>query len=162
MSPRERHTLKLPNNSSANLYKCKAHVAKYSFKYGLDILRYQDLLGNLPYRTYSKHSWGLTHWGRVTHICVRKLTIIGSDNGLTPGWRQAIIWTNVRIWLIGPLGTNFSEILIEICIFLSRNCMWKCRQEVGGHLVSALIFIKSVRVIIAFLQASHCHAVVAP
>ena len=54
----------------------------------------------------------LSHWGRVTHICVGKLTIIGSDNGLTPGRRQAIIWTNAGILLIGPLGTNFSEILI--------------------------------------------------
>ena len=27
----------------------------------------------------------LTHWGRVTHICVCKLTIIDSDNGLSPG-----------------------------------------------------------------------------
>ena len=54
--------------------------------------------------------WMLTHWGRVTHICVSKLTIIGSDNGLSPGRRQAIIWTNAGILLIGPLGTNFSEI----------------------------------------------------
>ena len=53
----------------------------------------------------------LTHWGRVTHICVSKLTIIDSDNGLSPGRRQAIIWTNAGILLIGPLGTNFSEIL---------------------------------------------------
>ena len=35
----------------------------------------------------------LTHWGRVTHICVSKLTIIGSDNGLSPGRRQTVIWT---------------------------------------------------------------------
>ena len=56
----------------------------------------------------------LTHWGRMTHICVGKLTIIGSDNGLSPGRRQAIIWTNAGILLNGPLGTNFSEILIEI------------------------------------------------
>ena len=54
----------------------------------------------------------LTHWGRVTHICVNKLPIFGSDNGLSPGRRQAIIWTNAGILLIGPLGTNFSEILI--------------------------------------------------
>ena len=47
----------------------------------------------------------LTHWGRVTHICVGKLTIIGSDNGLSPGRRQAIIWTYAGILLIGPLGT---------------------------------------------------------
>ena len=31
----------------------------------------------------------LTHWGRVTHICVSKLTIIGSDNGLSPGRRPS-------------------------------------------------------------------------
>ena len=30
-------------------------------------------------------------------------TIIGSDNGLSPGWRQAIIWTNWGILLIGPI-----------------------------------------------------------
>ena len=59
----------------------------------------------------------LTHWGRVTHICVGNLTIIGSDNGLSPGWRQAITWTNVGILLIGRLGTNISEMLIEIHTF---------------------------------------------
>ena len=59
----------------------------------------------------------LTLWGRVTHICVCKLTIIGSDNGLSPGRCQAIIWTNGGILLIGPLGTNFSEILIKIYSF---------------------------------------------
>ena len=56
----------------------------------------------------------LTHWGRVIHICVGKLTIIGSDNGLSPRRRQAIIWINAGILLIGPLGTKFSEIYIEI------------------------------------------------
>ena len=56
----------------------------------------------------------LTHWGRVTHICVSKLISIGSDNGLSPGRRQAIIWTNAGLLLIGSLGTNFNEILIEI------------------------------------------------
>ena len=59
----------------------------------------------------------LTYWGRVTHICVGEQTIIGSDNDLSPGRRQAIIWTNAGILLIGPLGTNFSENLIEIHTF---------------------------------------------
>ena len=59
----------------------------------------------------------LTHWGWVTHICVGKLTIIGSGNGLSPGRRQAIIWANAGILLIRRLGTNFSEILIEIHTF---------------------------------------------
>ena len=63
----------------------------------------------------------LTHWGRVTHICVSKLTIIGSDNGLAPDRRQAIIWTNAGILLIEPLGTNVSETLIEIHTFSSKK-----------------------------------------
>ena len=53
----------------------------------------------------------------MTHICVGKLTIIGSDNGLSPGRRQAIIWTNAGILLISPLGTNFNAILFEIHTF---------------------------------------------
>ena len=65
-------------------------------------------------RLWCLHWSPLTHWGRVTHICVSKLTIIGSDNGSSPGRCQAIIWTNAGILLIGPLGTNFSEILIGI------------------------------------------------
>ena len=53
-------------------------------------------------------------WGRVTHICGSDLSIIGSDNGLSPGWRQAITWTNAGILLLGSLRTNFNEIFIEI------------------------------------------------
>ena len=60
---------------------------------------------------------GLTHWGCVMHICISKQTIIGSYNGLLPRGRQAIIWTNAGILLIGPLGTNFSDILIGIQTF---------------------------------------------
>ena len=59
----------------------------------------------------------LTHWGRATHICVSKLPIIDSDNSLSPGRRQAIIWTNDGILLTGPLGTNLSEILSKIHTF---------------------------------------------
>ena len=67
------------------------------------------------YHTYAYHA--LTHLGRVTHICVDNLTSIGSDNGLAPTKRQAIIRTNAGILLVGPLGPNFSEILIGIHIF---------------------------------------------
>ena len=42
---------------------------------------------------------------------------IGSNNGLSPGQRQDIIWTNAGIVLIRPLGTNFGEISIQIHIF---------------------------------------------
>ena len=67
----------------------------------------------------------LTHWGRVKHICVSNLTIIGSDNGLSPGRRQAITWTNVGILLIGPLGTHFSEMLIKINTFSFKKILLK-------------------------------------
>ena len=57
----------------------------------------------------------LTHWGRVTHICVGKLIIIGSDNDLSPDRRQAIIWANAALLLsIGSLRTYFSENLIKM------------------------------------------------
>ena len=67
----------------------------------------------------------LTHWGRVTHLCVGKLTSIASDNGLSPGRRQAIIWTNAMILLIGPLGAYFSEILSEIHTFSFKKMRLK-------------------------------------
>ena len=67
----------------------------------------------------------LTHWGRVTHICVSDLTSIGSDNGLSPDRRQAIIWTNAGILLIRPLGTNFNEMLIEILTFSLKKMRLK-------------------------------------
>ena len=61
----------------------------------------------------------------MTHICVSRLTITGSDNGLSPGWRQAIIWTNAGMLLIGPLGTNFSDNLIEILAFSFKKMRLK-------------------------------------
>ena len=48
-------------------------------------------------------------------------TIIGSDNGLLPGRHQATVWTNTGILLIGPLGINFNEILIEVYMFSLRK-----------------------------------------
>ena len=73
----------------------------------------------------SKLTVQLTHWGRVMHICVSKLAITGSDNGLSPGRRQAVIWTNVDILLIGLLGTKSIEILIEIDAFSLKKMRLK-------------------------------------
>ena len=82
-------------------------------------------LKEVPHSSYRRWKGTvLTHWGRVTHICVSKLIIIGSDNGLSPGRCQAIIRTNAGILLIGPLGTNFSEILSEIHTFsFKKMCL---------------------------------------
>ena len=83
------------------------------------------------------HNTYLTHWGRVTHICVGKLTIIGSDNALSPGRRQAIIWTNAGLLSIGPLRTYFSENLIKIQQFSLKKMhvkmsSAKCRPSCLG------------------------------
>ena len=78
-----------------------------------------------PYRWAMYVVSRLTHSGRVTHICVSKLTIIGSDNGLSPGRRQAIIWTNAGILLIGTLGTDVSEILVKTCTFSLKKMLFK-------------------------------------
>ena len=81
-----------------------------------------------PFRTWRYQliiKYCLTHWGRVTHICVSDLTSIGSDNGLSPGRRQAIIITNAGILLIRHLGTSFSEFLATILIFSFKKMRLK-------------------------------------
>ena len=45
----------------------------------------------------------ISRWGRVTHNYVSRLTTISSDNGLSPGRRKAIMWTNAGILLTGPM-----------------------------------------------------------
>ena len=70
----------------------------------------------------------LTHWGRVTHICVSKLTIIGSDNGLSPGRRHYLNqWWNIVNWTLGnKLRWNFNRnwnIFIQENAF--ENIVWK-------------------------------------
>ena len=72
-------------------------------------------------------------------LYISKLTIIGSDNGLLPGRHQAIIWTNAGILLIGPLGTNFSEILIEIHTFPFKTMHLKMLSANGIYFVLALM-----------------------
>ena len=104
------------------------HSQKQSYRLWWDAA--SPILNDTPcvciYTPYNQNSYkeciridkyALTHWGRVPHICVSEIIIIGSDNGLSPRRRQGIIWTKAEILLIWPLGTNFSEILIEIDIF---------------------------------------------
>ena len=79
----------------------------------------------------------LTDWDRVTHISIVKLTIIGSDNGLSPGQRQAIIWNKAGILLNGPLGRNFSEILIGIQTFSFKKKHLKMSSAKWRPFVSA-------------------------
>ena len=110
-----------------------------------------------PWHIFHRHSTGtikivfittslapLTHWGRVTHICVGKLTIIGLDNGLSPERRQAIIWTNAGILLIRTLATNFSEILSEIHTFSFKKMHLKISSAKWRPFCLRLNVLKSI------------------
>ena len=97
----------------------------------------------------------LTHWGRVTHICVNKLTIIGSDNGLSPGRRQAIIWTNVGILFIETLGTNFSEISIEIHTFSFMKMYLKISSAKWHPFCLNLNVLISIKMLSYWYRDSH-------
>ena len=92
----------------------------------------------------------LTNLDWVAHICVDKLTAIGSDNDLSPGRRLAIIWTNARISLIGPLWTNLSEILIEIYAFSFKKWIWKCPLAKMRAILSLPQCVKSMNTLYIF------------
>ena len=64
---------------------------------------------NRTRKGHNLHFQIITHSGWVTHICVSKLTSIGSHNCLSPCRRQALIWTDAGILLIQILRTIFSE-----------------------------------------------------
>ena len=59
-----------------------------------------------------------------------------SDNGLSPDRRQAIFWTNALVLSIGPLGSNLSEIRIEIQNFIHENAfeyvVWEMASILSG------------------------------
>ena len=61
-----------------------------------------------------------------------------SDNGLSLGWCQTIVWIDTDVLSIGSLETNFREIWRVYKIFYDRKLIWKCLQS-GGHLVNVLI-----------------------
>ena len=112
-------------------------------------------LGNVGLHFYVIH-WSslLTHWGRATHLCVSNLTIIASDNGLSPGRRQAIIWTNAGILLIGPLAINFSEILIEIQIVSFKKMYLKLSSAKWRLLRLGLNVLRTKETVVAVLLLS--------
>ena len=106
----------------------------------------------------------------MTHIRISKVTIIGSNNGLSPGRHQAIIWTNDKLLCIGPLGTNLGEILIGIYIFSFKKMHLKMSSAKGrpfclglnvlnspigmGHWVCAHLYKGRINTWVIFLGAS--------
>ena len=94
----------------------------------------------------------LTRLGWVMHICVSKLTIIGSDNVLSPSRHQTIIWTTAGVLLIGLLRTNFSGIFIEIYIFSSKKMHLKLLSGKWRSFCLGIIVLKMVSKIHRFVR----------
>ena len=70
-------------------------------------------------RTYSAHN-GLTHWERVTHVCVSKLTIIGLDKGLSLVSAKPFS----EPMLIRTVGTKLQRNCNRnSCIFIQENAL---------------------------------------
>ena len=101
----------------------------------------------------------LTHWGRVTHICVGDLTIIGSDNGLSPGRRQAIVWTNTGILLIRTSGTNVSEISSEIHTFSFKKMHFKMSSAKWRPFCLGLNVLSWVTIYISYPETTVCYQI---
>ena len=88
----------------------------------------------------------LTHWGRLRHIYVSKLTIIGSDKGLSPGRRQAFILTsagvfltdraiNAEFFVVGPnllLNKQYRSQHGPLCMYLRGVGDWRCLEHIAA------------------------------
>ena len=109
--------LKMSHYFIARHRKCENYFNTYISVYWYKCIHILMHICKCWYSFVCVYARCLTHWGQVTHICVIELVILGSDNGLSPGRRKAIIWTNAGILLIGPLGANFSENLIAMLTF---------------------------------------------
>ena len=88
----------------------------------------------------------------MTHICAGNLTIFGSDHGLLPGWRQAIIWASALILLIELLWTTFSEILIVIYTFLLKKIHFKNFVWKMAAILSRPQYVESLRLNDAYVR----------
>ena len=90
----------------------------------------------------------------MTHLCVGNLTIVGSDNGLSPGRRKAIIWTNAGILSIAPykqgnfcrnrhifiLKNAFQNVIWEMTAILSRPQCVKTSFLICVNICSLAVF----------------------
>ena len=102
----------------------------------------------------------LTHCGLVT-LHVIKLTIVGSENGLSPIRRHAITWSSTDLLSIRPFRTNFNEIWIETYNFPIKEMHLKCRLQNWRPICSCnsishrIIFSRSPDATLPLLQLQH-------
>ena len=64
---------------------------------------------------------------------MRQETIIGSDNGLSPGRHQAIVWTNVGIYLIQGNTSAHGQWIIYMYLYIYIDREMKMSLKQHGH-----------------------------
>ena len=91
-----------------NVYRYVGHILEFS-------LKMDDKLLHI-----------LTHWGRMTHTCVSKLTISGSDSRLSPDQRQAFIRYRNKMAAIfqTTISSGFIEWSLLPCVQLTTFRHW--------------------------------------
>ena len=88
--------------------------------------------------------YSLRHWGRLAHICVCILSIIGLDNGLSPGRCQPIIWTNTGKLLMGSLGKKLQwKFNQNSYIFIIKNAFENIVWKMAAILSQCLNVLRS-------------------
>ena len=94
----------------------------------------------------------LTHQGRVTHICVSKLTIVGSHNGLSPCRRQ---WWYIVNWnLKNKLKGNYNR---NSNIFIQENAFENLVCEMAAILSRPQCVKKMILSDVNGIQVQHLH-----
>ena len=108
--------------TQSNLNKIKCNVLSYVCERPLS----ESIMTIIHWCIYnSPGRCELTHLPRCRIYASVNWVIIGSDSCLSPGRRQALIWTSAGVLFIRTLGTNFSEIWSEIHIFSFKTVHWK-------------------------------------
>ena len=116
----------------------KVSVRQRTFAYHNVIMNFECSDTYFITKNQSDTKLDLTHWGRVTHICLSKLTNIDSDNGLSPDrpshYRNQC-WRIVD-WSLGNnlqwnLNQNIQSFIQENAF---ENAVWKmaanlCRPQ---------------------------------
>ena len=84
-----------------------------------------NVFGILPHMFIHHMKCPLTHLPLCRIYASVNRVSIGLDNGLSPIRRQAINWTNAGLLSIEALGTNLTEIWIEIVTFSFKKMRFK-------------------------------------
>ena len=131
------------NDSVLNL-GCKRCIISYNY---LDSIKQNCMhacMANKPIKganvKFIEPWWciyAFIYWGRVTHICVSKLSMIYSDHGLAPArfTLSEPILEYCSLDFTNKIQWNHSRDLY----FQSRKYISNYRQEIGGYFVSALV-----------------------